>query len=61
MQTAGGVLSITVMLNWHDAELPAMSIAVQVTAVVPSAKSLPLAGVHVTLVNMTRAVAVAPV
>ncbi len=43
----GATVSFTVTENAHEAELPALSTAAQVTAVVPRGSWLPLAGLHV--------------
>jgi hypothetical protein len=40
----GGWVSFTVTVKLHDAALPAASVAVQLTAVVPSGNAEPLAG-----------------
>jgi hypothetical protein len=45
---AGGVVSATVTLNEAEPVLPWVSVAVQVTVVVPSANVKPLAGAQVT-------------
>jgi hypothetical protein len=42
--SVGGVVSRTVIVNVPLAELPALSVAVQVTVVVPSEKVLPEGG-----------------
>jgi len=44
----GGCVSLTVTLKVHIAVLPAPSVAVQVTVVVPFVKAEPDGGVHVT-------------
>src|SRR3954467_13772023 len=57
-EITGGVVSRTITLKVRVATLPAASRAVQVTTVVPSAKSVPDAGEHVTAtLPSTRSVA----
>ncbi len=46
--TVGRVVSVTVTLNLHEAEIPALSLALQVTTVAPKANRLPEAGEHET-------------
>jgi hypothetical protein len=46
---SGAVVSRTVTEKLHVAVLPPLSVAVQVTVVVPIGKVLPLAGLHVTV------------
>jgi hypothetical protein len=46
---AGAVVSTTVILNVHAEWLPPVSVAVQVTVVVPSAKVFPDGGTHTTV------------
>jgi hypothetical protein len=46
--TTGAVLSATVTVNEAEPVLPCVSVAVQVTVVVPSGKVEPLAGAQVT-------------
>jgi hypothetical protein len=55
----GLVVSCTVTWNEADVVLPAASLAVQVTVVVPIGNVEPLAGVHEKLVTPTSSVAVA--
>jgi hypothetical protein len=43
----GGVVSTTVTVKLQVAVWPAVSVAVQFTVVVPTAKKAPLAGMHV--------------
>jgi hypothetical protein len=44
----GACVSLTVTVNEQLAELPAASITLQLTVVVPLAKAVPEAGLHVT-------------
>ena len=48
----GLTVSLTVTVKLQLAMLPLLSLAVQLTIVVPVTKMLPLAGVHVTLVTV---------
>ena len=51
----GAVVSVTLTLKEPEAVLPAASLAVQVTTVVPRAKTLPEAGVHETATDPSTA------
>ena len=55
---AGAVVSLTVTVNVHEPVLPAASVAVHVTVVVPSGKPEPTAGVHMTVALPHGSVAV---
>lgn len=58
--STGGVVSTTVTANDFDAALPAASVAVHVTVVVPRANMLPDPGTHTgTIDPLTRSVALA--
>ena len=55
----GGVVSFTLTVKVQLAVLPLASVAVQVTVVAPTGKTLPLAGTQVTFVTEQLSVAVA--
>jgi hypothetical protein len=52
--SSGSVSSTTVTLNVHVAVLPASSVAVQVTTVVPAVKVLPDGGSHWTSTSSSQ-------
>ena len=55
----GAVVSVTVTLKLHEDEFPVLSVAVQLTGVVPNGKKLPEAGAQLTVgLGSTRSVAV---
>ncbi len=57
--SSGGWLSVMVTLKVHAAVLPLLSVAVQVTGVMPTAKLLPLGGAQARLVTAQLSVALA--